>query len=145
MVAGYDIPIDLAPAAGQGLPVGWSIAGFTKLQDFGSELFFPGPNALTPDEGDFLVGDASLGAALEFNTDPTSLFSFTVNVDSTAETGTFTASVVDGALLAIPGFARNQITIENLATIKATAVPEPSGLVVLCSALGCVFLRRRAT
>ena len=143
-IVGYDIPVDLTPVEGRGLPVGWSIGGFAKLKDFGSELFFPGELALTPEEGDFLVGDASVGAALDFDTNPTSLFSFTVNVASTAETGTFNARVVDGALLAITGFARDQITIENFATITTTAVPEPSGLAVLCSALGCVFFRRRA-
>ncbi|MCA9161107.1 MAG: hypothetical protein KDA72_22405, partial [Planctomycetales bacterium] len=91
-VSGYDIPIDLAPVVGRGLPDGWSISGFTKLTDFGSTFIFPGPNALNPDEGDFLVGDASLGDSLDFNTAPTALFSFTIDVASTAQPGSYTAS-----------------------------------------------------
>ncbi len=142
-VAGYDIPIDLAPATGRGLPDGWSISGFTKLTDFGSGLFFPGHDPLNPDEGDFLVGDASLGDPLPFNTDPTALFSFTVDVGPTAQAGTYTANIVDGTLLFIPGFARNQITLPTPATITVHAIPEPSGLAVLLSAVGCVFYRRR--
>lgn len=142
-VSGYDIPIDLAPVAGRGLPGGWSISGFTKLADFGNVIIFPGPNALSPDEGDFLVGDASLGDPLVYNTDPTALFSFTVDVASTAQPGSYTASIVDGALLGIGGFARNEITLPDAASIIVRAVPEPSGLVVLSGALSCVFYRRR--
>lgn len=143
-VSGYDIPIDLAPAVGRGLPDGWSISGFTKLTDFGNEKIFPGPNALNPDEGDFLVGDANLvDEFLVFTTDPTALFSFTVDVASTAQPGSYTASIVDGALLGIGGIARNQINLPNAASIKVSAVPEPSGLVVSLVAVGCVFYRRR--
>ncbi len=141
-VGGYDIPIDLSSPAGSGLPAGWTIAGFTKLKDFGSEVFFPGPLALTPDEGDFLVGDASLAGRLDFGIDPVPLFSFTVDVTSAAQPGEFTASVVEGALLAIEGFSRNEIAIENSALIRTTAVPEPSGLGILAAA-SILFFRRR--
>lgn len=144
-VAGYDIPIDLAPADGRGLPDGWSISGFTKLTDFGSaNQFFPGLNPFNPDEGDFLVGDASLGDPIVFDTAPTALFSFTVDVGPTAQPGAYTASIVDGALLSIPGFTRIQISLPDAATIKVRAVPEPSGLTLLLGAVGCVFYRRRS-
>ncbi len=143
-VSGYDIPIDLAPAGGPGLPDGWSISGFTKLTDFGSgDLFFDPIAPPTPEEGDFLKGDASLGDPLDFGTNPTALFSFTIDVASTAQPGTYSASIVDGELLNIPGFSRNQITLPNPVTITVSAVPEPSGLAVLLSAIGCLFYRRR--
>ena len=130
-VGGYDIPIDLSAPTGKGLPVGWSIANFTSLKDFSGGTFFPGPLALSPDEGDFLVGDVSLGAPLDFGVDPIPLFSFTIDVSSAAQPGQFTASVVEGALLAVGGFARDEVRVENPAVIRITAVPEPSGLALL--------------
>ncbi|MCA9161106.1 MAG: PEP-CTERM sorting domain-containing protein [Planctomycetales bacterium] len=41
------------------------------------------------------------------------------------------------------GFARNQIALPDAASITIRAVPEPSGLVVVLSAVGCVLYRRR--
>ncbi|MEZ6079598.1 MAG: hypothetical protein R3C56_29205 [Pirellulaceae bacterium] len=145
-VSGYDIPIDLAPAVGRGLPDGWSISGFTRLTDFGSgDLFFSGGDPFELGEGDFLKGDATLGDPLVFNTDPTALFSFTIDVASTAQPGSYTASIVDGALISIGGFARNQIALPDAASITVHAVPEPTGLVVLWSAVTCAFYRRRTS
>ena len=142
-ITGYDIPIDLAAPEGKGLPLGWSVSGFTKLLDFGSDAFFPGPLALTPDQGDILVGDVSLGGSVEFGTDPLSLFSFTIDVTPEAQPGQFTATVLSGSLLDIGGVAKSDVTIENSALFQATSVPEPSGLILLVAASPLFFRRRR--
>src|SRR5690606_28460194 len=113
------------------LPVGWSVAGFTSLKDFSGGTFFPGPNPLAPDEGDFMVGDLTLGVPLDFGIDPISLFSFTIDVSSAAQPGQFTISVVEGRLLGVGRFARSEVTVGYSAVLRATAVPEPGGLALV--------------
>lgn len=140
-VQGYTIPVDLHAPLGKGLPAGWTVTAVTPVANFsGGALFSANTN---PGEGDALGGDVRLAGPLTFNTTPTTLFEFTVQVNrNTAANGDFTAAVFgNGALFSINDSAAttiplNQIDFTNTALIRIVGVPEPGSLALV----GCIGL-----
>jgi hypothetical protein len=140
-IAGYEIPVDVRPPIGSGLPSGWTIGSGTPIFTFpGSFGFFQ--SELTPAEGDLRVGDLTLGDSVTLTVDPIDLFTFDLTVSSNAVPGQVSVGIFDGVLLSVANVDRGDINFQSLGIINAVAVPEPFVTPLLAIA-GLALLRRR--
>jgi hypothetical protein len=141
-VQGYEMPVEILAGSDNAFPQGWQLGAVTQETVFSNAFFqVESPSA----EGAFRVGDLSTGAAITFDTTPRSIFSFVIEVDPTALPGTATIGVFDGLLFDITGVPRDQVNFSNMATITATAIPEPSSILALfCGGLMMGLRRRRS-
>jgi hypothetical protein len=146
-ILGYTIPVDLQQPAGTDAPAGWNVVSVTPIFDFPDNPFVAD---LNPSEGDLLAADAnSASGSIDFTTTPVSLFSFTVEIDSTAVAGDYQATIVDDILLSIDDESMNPLPSSELTlqvgNITLRAIPEPaSGMfAAVVASLVCVRYRRR--
>jgi hypothetical protein len=152
-ILAYELPVDLGPPTGKGLPTGWSVTAVTPLFNFppapGGRFNFDLNRAAV----DIYAADlTSLTAPVPvtLTTTPLALYSFTVQLNDQALPGAFTASfaaggndfsLIDGNFAAIPSSS----IIFNSATINLSAVPEPSSasLCLVPILFGLAFRRKR--
>ena len=82
------------------------------------------------------MGSDALSGPLMFNTTPTTLFQFTVEIDNTAVPGDYTAAFVNNLLFDLGDSAStvipdSQINSTDTALIRLQSVPEPGSLALL--------------
>ncbi len=103
----YNLPVDIAPPGGIGLPTGITIArnAISLFPIPGGVPFSPNSFApeYNPSEGDFLgvAGELNFASPVAISTVPQPIFQFTAVIDSSVLPMEYTASIVRGALFAI--------------------------------------------